>query len=171
MRHAAMLLAIAALAVGCGDDDGDESGQTTEAAPPTQQREAQEPSQAPERNAQAPERSELEKCLADADLTVKPGSEPAENTKGEKRTRQPLSDAKQAYLGYVQWPSKHIADVYLGKSAADAEKIEDEAKGFIAAFGLDPAKYVRRANTVVLTFDDPPPTADEAKAVEDCSGG
>jgi hypothetical protein len=162
MRRWAILLTVTALAAGCGDDDdGDETGSTTApAAPPTQQRETTEPSA-------APERSELEKCLADADLEVKPGTEKA----ADGRTRQPLSDAKQAYLGYVQWPSKHIADVYLAKDAAEAGTIESEAQGFVKAFGLDPAKYVRRANTVVLTFDDPPPTADEAKAVEDCATG
>lgn len=168
MRRGAVLLAVAALAAGCGgDDDGDESGPATEAAPPTEQPEAQEPAQTNERNAPAPSKGELEGCLVDARLPLRPGSEPA----ADGRTRQPLSDAKKAYLGYVQWPSKHVADVYLAGDAAEADTIESEAQGFIKAFGLDPAKYVKRAGAVVLTFDDPPPTAAEVKTVEDCASG
>jgi hypothetical protein len=169
MRRAAILLATAALVAGCGgDDDGDESGSATEpAAPPTRQPTTQEP----ERNAPAPDRATLEACLDDANLNLTPGDEPAENPKGEKRSRKPLTDYASAYLGYVQWPSKRIADVYLTKHADEADALEKEAQGFVAAFGLDPSKYVRRANTVVLTFDDPPPTAGEAKAVEDCAAG
>jgi hypothetical protein len=155
MRRTTVLLIAAVIATGCGDDDGDQSGPTTEAAPPTQQSEATEPSRPPERN-------ELTTCLANADLQLKPGSDPTANG----RTRQPLSDAKDAYLGYVEWPSNHVADVYLGD---DPDAIEREAQGFVKAFGLDPGKYVHRAGAVVLTFDDPPPTADEVKAVEDCA--
>jgi hypothetical protein len=73
------------------------------------------------------------------------------------------------YLGYVQWPSKRVADLYAGKDEAGAEEAEQEAGLFVKAFGFDPAKYVRRAGTVVMTFDDPPASEEEAKQVEDCA--
>jgi hypothetical protein len=168
------MLAAAAIVAGCGDDDdeGDGAGApettTTEPAqtttPPT--REEDEPAAGP-----APSRADLESCLADADLELKPGDEPFTDEKGQRRTRRPLDDAEAAYAGYVQWPSDRIADVYVAEDEAAAQKIEAEASGFVKAFGFDPAEYVRRTGAVVLTFDDPPPSDEEAKDVEDCAAG
>ena len=149
------LLVLALLVAGCGDDDegGGDSGpaaQSTGAAPP--------------------EADSLRSCLTKAKLELKPGSEPATDAKGKTQAREGLEIADTTYLGYVQWPSKHLADVYLSKDEPAAEKAQAEAEKFIESFGAKPAEYVRRERTMVLLFDDPPPTAAEVKPVVACAG-
>lgn len=159
-RAIALLAAAALLGAGCGDDDdggdGDGGGGGGDAggAGPG-----------------APTKEALASCLEGANLELKPGSEPFTDPKGQKRTRKGLDIEDTAYLGYVQWPSKHIADIYLSTSEDAAEDAEGEAAGFVTAFGLDPDKYVQRSGTVVMLFDDPAPTGDESKTVEDCAAG
>jgi hypothetical protein len=171
VRRWAVLLTLVALVAGCGDDDDSDSGSpATTATEETTATDATESRPPPEQSGPAPTKAELESCLGDADLELKPGSEAATNAKGESRTRKGLEGVEATYLGYVQWPSKRLADVYLAKDAAGADQTEDKAKGFVKAFGLDPAKYVRRAGAIVLLYDEPPPTAEESKAVEDCAG-
>ena len=169
-RWAVLLLTVAAIAAGCGDDDGDEDAtRSVPEAATTATTEATQPQEAvPEGGARSMQ--EIEDCLADAKLELKPGDEPYTDKKGQRRTRKALSDTGDTYAGYVQWPSERIADVYVTGDAAEAGEVENEAKGFVQAFGLDPATYVRRFGTVVLTFDDPPPSDDEVKTVEDCAG-
>jgi hypothetical protein len=164
-----VLLAVLALtlASGCGGDD-DDSGDspattdTTPAATPTTEQDAP---------AGAPDEAELKACLSKAKLELKPGSEPVTDEEGQPRTRKPLSGAEAEYAGYVQWPSKGLADIYLAKDDARAGEIETEAREFVQAFGLEPDDYVRRAGGIVMTFGTPPPSDAEAKAVEDCAGG
>jgi hypothetical protein len=177
MRRLAIVLVVLALlpVAGCGgDDDGGENGgsaATTE-QPTTDTTEAEATAtDEPDAGGAPPTKEELTSCLADADLELKPGSEPVTDEEGKSRTREALEIDGATYLGYVQWPTKHIADVYLAKDEAAAEKAEKEAGLFVKAFGFEPADYVRRAGSVVLTFDDPPPTAEEAGAVEGCATG
>ena len=153
MRGAALALALAATlaGAGCGDDDDGGSSPPEAAAPTTKEG--------------------LSSCLSRAGLELKPGSEPYTDAKGQRRTRQGLDAEDTSYAGYVRWPSKRIADVYLAKDSDAAEKAESKARAFVQAFGFDPERYVRRTGTVVMTFDHPPPTDDETKAVEDCAGG
>jgi hypothetical protein len=169
-----VVLVSLALVAGCGDDDDDGNGgggttppaqtATTETTEPTTTEE-------PAAGAEAPTKEAMESCLAEADLELRDKEEEFTNAEGETKTREDLDIDDTAYLGYVQWPSKSVADVYVSTDEAAAEKAEREAGLFIKAFGLDPAKYVKRAGTVVMTFDDPPPTAEEAKAVEGCATG
>ena len=149
------------LLAGCGDDDEGGGGETP--APPAQTTQAE--------GGTPPTEEELRSCLSDAGLELKPGSVEFTDAKGESKAREGLDIADTTYLGYVDWPSKHVADVYLSKDEAAAAKAEQEAGLFVKAFGADPAEYVRRAGSVVLVSDDPPATDEEAKPVEDCGAG
>lgn len=159
---------------GCGDDDDEGEGGGTPSAQTaptdTTQAETTETTE-PETGGAPPDKAALEACLAEADLELKGEDEEFTDAKGKTKTRQSMNLETAAYLGYVQWPSKSVADIYLGDDEAAAQKAEQEAGVFVKAFGFDPAKYVRRAGTVVMTFDDPPPSDEEAKAVEDCAAG
>lgn len=156
MRALAIALVAALSAVGpaCGDDDegGGDGGGGGGGAP-----------------AGAVTKDALVTCLKDANLELKPGSEPFTDPKGQRRTRKGLDIEDTTYLGYVQWPSKHIADVYLSTSEDAAEDAQKEAAAFVTAFGLDAGEFVQRSGTVVLLFDDPAPTGDETRAVQDCA--
>jgi hypothetical protein len=159
------------LLAGCGGDD-DEGGGGEAEAPPAQTSEEAPPQEEPQAGGGTPPtKAELSSCLSEADLELKPGSEEFTNAEGETKTREGLDIADTTYLGYVQWPSKHVADIYLSKDEAAGEKAEQEAGLFVKAFGFQPDEYVRRAGSVVMTFDDPPATEEEAKAVEDCAAG
>ena len=157
---------------GCGDDDDDggDGGGTPSAqtATDTTRTEATETTE-PESGGAPPAKADLESCLAEADLELKAEDEPFTDSKGNTKTRKSMNLETAEYLGYVQWPSKSVADIYLGDDEAAARKAEQEAGVFVKAFGFDPAKYVRRAGAVVMTFDDPPPSDEDARAVEDCA--
>jgi hypothetical protein len=166
-RAATLLCALLVLLLaGCGGDD-DEGGDGGETAPP-----AQTTQEAPQADGGMPPTEEaLRSCLSDAGLELKPGSVEFTDAEGESKPREGLDIADTTYLGYVDWPSKHVADVYLSEDEAAAEKAEREAGLFVKAFGADPADYVRRAGSVVMISDDPPATEEEAKPVEDCAAG
>ena len=170
---AAVLVGLALMA-GCGDDDdGDDPGTPSAQSAPTETTEPEttattEPDAA---GGAAPDRAGLESCLSDAKLELKDKDEPFTDAKGKTKTREDIDmEGAATYAGYVQWPSKSVADIYLAKDQAGAEKAEEEAATFIRAFGFDPAKYVRRAGSVVMTFDDPPPSDEEVADVERCAG-
>jgi hypothetical protein len=148
-RGLAVAVASLALALGCGDDDQEENGGP----------------------APGPTQAHVSRCLADAELELRPGSEPFTDKKGRRKTRQGLDIAKTTYLGYVQWPNKRVADLYLTDDEAAAAGAERKAEAFVSAFGLEPGKYVRREANLVLLFDDPPPTAEDVEAVLGCAGG
>jgi hypothetical protein len=176
-RYVALLsVVLVLLLAGCGDDDdGGDGGSTspaqtaqTETTQPTTEATTTEESGG---GGPAPDKAQLESCLADADLELKAGDEPFKDEEGQTKTRKGMNLDDATYLGYVQWPSKRVADIYVSKDEAAAQKSEQEAGLFVKAFGFDPAKYVKRSGAVVLTFDDPPPSAEETKAVEDCAAG
>jgi hypothetical protein len=165
--RAALLLAAAALAAGCGDDEEDKGDGA--AAPPAQ---SETTAEATETSPASPiSRERLERCLTEANLELKPGSEPATDAEGKSKQRQGLDFEDTEYLGYVQWPSKSIGDVYLSEDAEAAASAATEAGNFVKAFGADPDEFVRRAGSVVLVLDDPPPSDQEAEVVEGCAGG
>jgi hypothetical protein len=165
-------LLLVLLLAACGDDDDGDSGGTppaqtaqTDTTEPTTEAATEEESG----GGAPPDKAQLEACLADADLELKSGDESFTDEEGKTKTRKSMNLEDVTYLGYVQWPSKSVADIYVAKDEDGAEKAEQEAGLFVKAFGFDPAKYVKRSATVLMTFDDPPPSDEEAKAVEDCA--
>lgn len=160
-RAAALLLGSLLLLAACGDDDGGDG--KAETGEPTATSDAGAGSSGPV------DKGELESCLAKADLELKPGSEPFTDARGRKKTRQDAHLEGGRYLGYVQWPSKRVADVYIGRDEAAAKTAASEAGAFVAAFGLSPSTYVQRHGNVVLMFDRPVPTEAEVAAVADCA--
>jgi hypothetical protein len=160
VRSAASALVVASLLLGAGcggdGDDGDGGGgakartATTESSGPV-------------------DRKQLESCLAKADLELRSGDQPFTDAKGQTKTRQDAHLEGGRYAGYVQWPSKRVADVYIASGATAATTAEREAEAFVRAFGLAPATYVQRHGNVVLLFDNPVPTEDEVAAVAGCA--
>jgi hypothetical protein len=153
MTRLATLLALLALlvAAGCGDDDEEGGRETT----------------TPETEAAT---GPFKDCVEEAGLELVPEGTEYTDDKGESKTREKLDMENTTYLGFVQWPSKRVADVYEGDDEAAAEKAEQDAGSFVKAFGFDPAKYVSREGTTVLVFDDPPPSDDEVGQLTACAG-
>jgi hypothetical protein len=173
IRLMAVLAALALLlAAGCGGDDDEDGGGGEAATTQTTQTTTQaEPTQPDSGSGGAASAAELESCLKEAGLELKPEGTQYTDDKGETKTREKLDMENTEYAGFVQFPSKRVADVYVASDDAAAQAAEREAGTFVKAFGFDPAKYVRRAGTVVMVFDDPPPTEEEAGQVADCAGG
>ena len=168
-RTLGVVLAIGVLLAGCGGDD-DSGGGGAETA--TTEAPATRPT-TPETAPEAPDAPAVpfERCVADAGLELKPEGTEYTDDKGESKSREGLDMEGTTYLGFVQWPSKRVADVYEATDDAAAETAEREAGTFVKAFGLDPAKYVRREGAIVLVFDDPPPSEDEVEQLTGCAGG
>ena len=173
-RTLCVVLAVGALLAGCGDDDENDSGggggatATTEATPTTRPTppETETGSDAPDAAAVP-----FKRCLAEAGLELKPEGTQYTDEKGKTKGREGLGIDNATYLGFVQFPSKRVADVYEATDDGAAEEAEEVAGKFVEAFGFDPADYVRREGTTVLIFDDPPPSEDEVEQLTACAGG
>jgi hypothetical protein len=163
MRRLAAALLVLSLAGGCGGDDDGEGGSAKTTSTPTATSDAGAGSSGPV------SKGELEECLANANLELRPGDTPYTDRKGQRRTRRGLDIPKTRYAGYVMWPSRRIADVYIASDEKAATAAQSEAGNFVRAFGLDPATYVQRHGNLVLVFDRPVPTEDEVQVVADCA--
>jgi hypothetical protein len=167
-----VVLALGALLAGCGDDDEDSGGggggtATTGATPTTRPTTTETEPEKPDGAAAVP----FERCLAEAGLELKPEGTEYTDEKGKTKGREGLGIDNATYLGFVQFPSKRVADVYEATDDGAAEEAEEVAGKFVEAFGFDPAEYVRREGTTVLIFDDPPPSEDEVEQLTGCAGG
>jgi hypothetical protein len=162
VRAAALLVAAVLALAACGGDD-DEGGGEGASTQPTATSDAGAGSSGPI------DQRELESCLADADLRLRSGDEPYTDRRGQQRTRQGLEVAKTKYVGYVMWPSRRIADIYIGEDERAARAAQSEAGNFVRAFGLEPATYVQKHGNLVLVFDRPVPSQQEVQQVADCA--
>ena len=155
MRPAAALLSVLVLLLaGCGgEDEVDDGGGATGGG-----------------GAEATDRAGFTACLADAELDLEPGRKPVTDAEGRTSAREGLNLSGAEFLGYVQWPSKRIADVYLASDAPAAEEAEAEAAEFVKAFSGDPGSFVKRQGSVVLLLDDPPPSEGEIGSALSCAG-